>query len=180
MSSYKDFSKCIICRSKKNFRDYKGNFEVTMLLNNLYLSLMYILEKREELHFKSSKIIPVLKEKEIVDLHNNDFTNDDIARYLRNALAHFNIEISNDPYGNKIEQIRLWSKNCFVNKKCKDPCSNPKCIPIKYNSDKNGEICTFVFTVKQLKEYVEVVTNIALENPSLFCETCKYRKCINE
>lgn len=175
MSSYYDFSKCVICRTKKNFENYKGDFEVTMMLNTLYMSLMYILEKRDNLHFKISKIIPFLKEKQIVDIHNNNFVNDDIARCLRNALAHFNIEITNDPYGKRIEQIRLWSKNLPANAKCKGPCSNPKCIPNQYNSDKSGGICTFTFTTAQLKEYVEMVTNMALNEECAFCETCKFR-----
>ena len=175
MSSYYNFSKCVICRSKKNFEKYIGDFEVTMMLNTLYLSLMYILEKREQLHFKPDKIIPFLKERNIVDVHNNEFLNDDIARYLRNALAHFNIEISNDPYGKRIETIRLWSKNSPDKAHCKVPCESPKCISPQYNSDECGAICSFVFTVAQLKEYVNLVTDIALNEDCPFCATCQYK-----
>ena len=149
MSSYSDFSKCVICRSKKNLVNYQGDFEVTMMLNSLYLSLMYILEKRRELYFKTTKMIPFLKENNIVNDYNNCFTSEDIARCLRNALAHFNVEIANDPYGKRIETIRLWSKNLPTKECCKEPCASPKCIPIQYNANTTGSICTFVFSVSQ-------------------------------
>lgn len=49
MAEYKSFNRCVVCRSKKNLEEYHGNFEVTMLLNTLYMAVMYPMEKRDVL-----------------------------------------------------------------------------------------------------------------------------------
>lgn len=179
MSSYYDFSKCIICRSKMIFESYNGDFEVTALLNRLYLSLMQVIEKRKKLDFSPKELVSYLKKEKIVDVHGNEFNDDDIARYLRNALAHYNIEVTDDPYWQKIEQIRLWGINIEDYIKCKEPCSNPKCKPKQYKFDENDKhkaICTFTFTVPQLQKCVDVVTDKMLNNNEDICKNCKYLK----
>ena len=49
MSMYEDFNRCIVCRSAKNLEDYHGKFEVTMLLNTLYITVMQSIENRRNL-----------------------------------------------------------------------------------------------------------------------------------
>lgn len=174
MSSYYDFSRCAICRSRDNLKNYSGDFEVTMLLNTLYLSLMFTLEKRKMLNIKTTKVIPFLKENGIVDDHNNGFTNDDIARYLRNALAHFHIEVAPDPYNKRIEQIKLWGQNEPNKPRCEEPCTQPRCLPDQYNTNAQGEICSFTFSIDQLRQFVDLVTDVANIKDCAFCSMCQH------
>lgn len=146
-----------------------------MLLNTLYLSLIFVLEKRQTLNFKTSKAIPFLKENGIVDVHNNCFNNDDIARYLRNALAHFNIDIAPDPYNKRIERIKLWGQNEPNKPRCKEPCAQPRCLPHQYITNEEGAICSFTFSVQQLRQFVDLVTNSASIEECAFCSLCDYK-----
>lgn len=176
MSSYYDFSRCAVCRSKENLINYHGKYEVTMLLNTLYLSLMFVLEKRQMLNFKTTKAIPFLKDNNIVDTHNNRFSNDDIARYLRNALAHFNIYVAPDPYDKRIELIKLWGQNEPDKPHCKEPCAQLRCLPQQYNANTEGEICSFTFSVEQLRQFVDLVTDAVNIDNCAFCSMCQHKK----
>lgn len=172
MSNYKDFNHCIICRSDQNFKDYKGKYEVTMLLNTLYMTVMQPVEKRRDLHVKSAPLATWLKENKIVDVHDNDYTSDDIVRYLRNGLAHFNIQVNED--GTEISTVRITANNLRKGPICKQPCKNPKCQPKQFK-DYKGSICTFDFSVVQLKEFAQKVINSSLENyPKMECVSCPY------
>lgn len=176
MSTYYDFSQCAICRSRENLKKYSGEFEVTMLLNTLYMSLMFVLEKRRMLNLKTAKVISFLKENGIADVHNNNFTNDDIARYLRNALAHFNIDVAPDPYNKRIEQIKLWGQNEPNKPRCKEPCAQPRCLPQQYIANAEGEICSFTFSVEQLRKFVDLVTDAVSIDNCAFCSMCQHKK----
>ena len=175
MSEYKNFNRCVICRSRKNFINYSGEFEVTMLINTLYMTVMFILENRRNLHFiKSKKILGWLAENDIVDKCGNDFSSDDTARYLRNGLAHFNIKIIEE--NGIIQRIRFDAKNRVDKTICKNPCSNPKCISKKLK-EKDEAICIFDFSKEQLNEFTQFIVEEVLSNlPSDICKKCKYRE----
>ena len=174
MSSYYDFSKCVICRSQKNLEHYQGDFEVTMLLNTLYFSLMFILEKRQLLNLKVTKVVPFLVDNNIVDTYNNPFNKDDIARYLRNALAHFNIKVSSDPYNKRIEQIVLWGKNEPNKPRCANPCSQPQCLAEQFKESAEGAICSFKFSINQLRQFVNLVAEVVSAEECAFCSICAH------
>lgn len=61
MSEYKDFEHCIICRSYQNLKDYRGKYEVTMLLNTLYMTVMKSIENRGFLDVKTRPLADWLK-----------------------------------------------------------------------------------------------------------------------
>ena len=56
MSEYKDFSRCVICRSKQNLHNSTGGYEVTMLLNTLYLAVMHPIERRSRINIEPEPI----------------------------------------------------------------------------------------------------------------------------
>lgn len=95
MTEWKNFPKDFICNSKKNIENYKGEYEVTNLINNC-LGLIIIPKER------FGKNIPEYK------FNNTDMTygiskinitkSDDgyslwqVVRHIRNGLAHGRIE----------------------------------------------------------------------------------------
>ncbi len=176
MSSYKDFSRCVICRSKQNLCAYQGEFEITFLLNTLYLVVMYPLEHRKNLHVKPKQIVDKLEALNTVNKCGNELNPDDIVRYLRNGLAHFNLKVDN---GNckdgNIQQIEIWAKNLPDKPKCKTPCEDPKCLPPQYN-ELNGAICKFIFSVSTLKQFTEYMIELLLNTlDGSACKDCKYQ-----
>ena len=180
MSSYRDFKKCAICRTKYNLKQYeksKQPFEFTMLLNSMYMAVMYPLENRSELHLKSTWVAQYLKDNGLVNLHGNNFNSDDILRYLRNGLAHYNIEVIDD--SGEISRVKIIAKNLPDKAKCDPPCENPKCIPVQYNQV-NDAICTFEFTVEQLRVFTNFVIDLMLPSEVTLCADCKYKQLTNE
>ena len=165
---YKDFSKCVVCRSGQNLKDYRGEYEVTMLLNTLYLVVMYPIEKRNTLGIAAKTVVPNLEDYAQIDRCGNVFNKDDILRYLRNALAHFNIKVSPDPHHKRIECVQLWAINS-------DDVTKPQ-----YKAKSNGAICEFTFSIKGLKDFTEYMIETVLktfeDKPSTnICENCLYR-----
>ena len=177
MSNYKDFSRCVVCRSQKNLEDYHGDFEVTMLLNTLYMTVMYSVEKRKELHIKIKQIVQYLEKQELVDKCNNDYNPDNVIRYLRNGLAHFNIVVtSGDVPKGQIKDIKIWAKNLENKPRCLNPCENRQCLPPQYH-EKDGAICIFNFTIKSLREFTDFIINTVLNTlDDGMCVDCPYRK----
>lgn len=175
MSEYKRFERCIICRTRMNLQNYKGDFEVTMLLNSLYLAVMYPIENRQRLHLVKAKIIAqYLRDHNIVCCHNNIFDSDDIVRYLRNSLAHYNVAVEKE--NEKISKVVLWGINQPDKTICKITCEEPKCRPKQYKADTNGAICSFRFTVKELETFTLFVIDHVLGCISNdVCVECKYR-----
>lgn len=181
MSQYYDFSRCVICRSKQNLQNYHGDFEITMLLDTLYLTIMYPFEKRGDLHVKSKKLAKYLQDNKLVDSCGNEFYPDDFVRYFRNALAHFNFKVNPDPYRKKIEGIKLWGVNAPNKAICKSPCDCQKCVPKQYKENSDGAICVFNFTEDQLRSFVNFVIDLALEAlGDDICKKCKYRTNLKE
>lgn len=177
MAEYKNFNRCVICRSKKNLEEYHGNFEVTMLLNTLYMAIMHPMEKRNVLHVKSKKIAQYLEGHNIVDKCENDYAPDDITRCLRNGMAHFNIEVDSSGIPNEqISDIKIWAKNLGSKVQCTTPCESPKCLPHKY-LEKDGAICIFNFTVESLRSFTNFMINMVLETlEDSMCANCPYRE----
>lgn len=174
LSEYRDFKRCIICRSCINLSHYCGEFEETLLINTLYMAVMFPIEKRSEYHIPMAKeVAKYLEGNGNVDLHGNQFSSDDIIRWLRNALAHYNIRV--EYARNKISSIRLWAINRESKTICKQPpCKEPKCIPPQYKED-HGEICTFTFTMAELREFTYFVVGRALNRlPDDICLNCNY------
>jgi hypothetical protein len=168
----------MVCRSKQNYESYKGKFEVTMLLNTLYLAVMLPIEKRSDLHIKSRPMLDWLDENNIFNKHGNEFNCDDIVRYLRNGLAHFNIKVNNDEEKN-ISEIVIFAKNQddAPPKSCTELCDDPKCKPKQFNADQDGSICTFSFTVKQLKDFTfsvidSVLKDLSSDTRGQMCNSC--------
>lgn len=177
MSEYQNFSRCVICRSKKNLECYEGNFEITMLLDTLYLAVMYPLEKRKDLHIKAKRISNYLCENEIVNTCGNKFTTDDIARYLRNGLAHFNVEVNSGATLDKqIRNIKIWAENVKKQPKCEPPCETPKCLPVQYKEE-NGAICVFSFTIDSLKAFTDFLIKEVMQTlDDNVCHGCPYQE----
>ena len=75
---YKNFSKCIACRTKINLDYYSGKFETTNLLNTLLFALVYPIEHRKDMHIKPRKFAEYLRSQNIVDCCGNEFNDDDI------------------------------------------------------------------------------------------------------
>lgn len=181
MSEYKDFSKCIVCRSKNNLENYDREFEFTELLNTLYFAVMYACEKRIDMHVKSAKVAAHLRENKLVDECGNRFEPDQMVRYLRNSLAHFNMEVASDPYGN-LETVCLWGINASNYAKCSQPCSQLRCIPeqfkekeIQVSAGNVKAICIFKFSVEELHEFVAFIYELVIGNDTM-CAECNLKK----
>ena len=173
MSEYRNFERCVLCRTKINLRNYVGQFEETMLINSLYIALMYPIEKRRDFHLKSKKVVNYLDDIKAIDRQGNSFTSDDIVRYLRNSLAHYTVAVESD---NKvISKVKLWGINQPSKASCDSPCENQRCLPKQYESNSNGEICTFIFSIKDLREFTYFILSEALSAiPSTKCAGCAH------
>lgn len=163
MSKYLDFRMCVACRSYANLKSYQGNFEVTMLLNTLYMTVIQPIEKRDILHIKSKTIESWLSDEAVrIEKYGNDITSDEMVRFLRNGLAHFNILIDpegadGDPEKDSISRICIYALD-QVPERCKD-CECLVKREWKHGKLKNNEnvICSFEFTVEQLRRFVDWV-----------------------
>lgn len=177
MAEYKNFSRCVICRSKKTLNDYNGDFEVTMLLNTLYMVVMYPLEKRKDLHIKGKNIAKYLEAQNVLDTCGNEYKTDDIIRYLRNGLAHFNIKVTSDRgVMGQISDIKISAKNLKVKPKCQNPCETLQCQPQQYQ-EKDGAICIFNFNVKLLRDFTNYMIDAVLKAlADDVCKGCPYQE----
>ncbi len=172
MTIYKDFHRDVIKRSKINLENYKGDYEVTMLLNTLYMTLLHAIELRTKLHVKSKLLVKYLKDEEIVDMCENNFDSDEIIRNLRNGLAHLNIR-TNSKDEKTITGIIISSKNNTITTKCKE-CGNKNSLNKNYNEDDDGYICNFKFSIEQLRELTYLVIDSVLkDNESKETENAK-------
>lgn len=167
------FEQCVVCRSVINYSEYEGNFEVTMLLNTLYMTIMYLFETRSVNHVKAKPIAKWLNDNSIVNKHGNEFDDDDVVRMFRNGLAHFNIEI---PKGNgTIDEVIIFAKNMKVKAACSSECEAPKCYPKQFKKA-NGRICAYSFTIEKLNEFVCFVVSSYLEKrDKKICKQCQYK-----
>lgn len=175
MSKYLDFRMCVACRSYANLKSYQGNFEVTMLLNTLYMTVIQPIEKRDILHIKSKTIESWLNDEAVrIEKYENIITSDEMVQFLRNGLAHFNILVDpegadNDPEKDSISRICIYALD-RVPKKCKD-CE--RLVKRKWNHGKlkgnENVICSFEFTVEQLRRFVDWVYE--LQSKSFFIRT---------
>lgn len=166
MSGYRDFARCVICRSRKNLQDYKGEFETTMLINSLYLTVMYCIETKKVPHKANSKIIEWLSQNDIINDGGNKFKREALLRQLRNGLAHFNLK-TYAPEGT-INTIKIWVGR-WTKKDNRYQEFNDEEI--------TKAICVFTFSVDQLRTFTEYVTNIVLENIDYgICSNCPYQE----
>ena len=173
MSEYRNFERCVLCRTKINLKNYEGQFEETMLINSLYIALMYPIEKRQSFHLKSKRVVNYLDELNAIDSHGNSFNSDDIVRYLRNSLAHYNVEVESD--NGVISKVKMWGINQPSKAICNPPCENPRCLPKQYKSNSNGEICTFILSLNDLREFTYFILSEALSAiPSTECAGCTH------
>ena len=177
MSEYRSFERCVVCRSRNNLKIYDGDFEETLLLNTLYMTIMFPIEMRQSKGtVKAKKIVSYLEDYGLVNTNGNEFDPDTILRCLRNALAHFNVEV--ESFDKKVSSIKLWAINRPNKTVCKPEhaCNNPQCIPKQYATNKNGEICTFVFTMSELREFTHFVIDHVLDRlPSNICKSCPHK-----
>lgn len=190
MSKYLDFRMCVACRSYANLKSYQGNFEVTMLLNTLYMTVIQPIEKRDILHIKSKTIESWLYDEAVrIEKYENIITSDEMVQFLRNGLAHFNILVDpegadDDPEKDSISRICIYALD-LVPKKCKD-CERLVKRKWKHGKLKDNEnaICSFEFTVEQLRRFVDLVYKLQSESFSIrtdidedikkMCAKCPY------
>lgn len=183
MSKYMNFDRCVVCRSRANLKLYcraDGPFEVTMLLNSLYLTAMHYIEKRKRIINNDERRIPVdnsiarwLEENKNVFTGKNDFKPADILRNLRNGLAHFNMkDFESDGH---IREIIIWSHKCYREGDDEKP------IEFKQFDYGEGEtqiekvVCVFAFSVEQLGAFAEMLMDEVLsETPDDCCKDCPY------
>ena len=176
MSAYVNFNYCVICRSAKNLKEYKGDYEVTMLLNTLYMAVMQPIENRKGIHAKSKEIERCIRRYAFVNDFGNNFDSDTVVRYFRNGLAHFNIKVlPDDLKKEKISQVIIWAENRAEKPLCKKPCVTPQCVPVQHEADANGAICRFEFSCSELHALVNDVVTYILS--TMQHETCEGYGC---
>lgn len=179
MSAYRDFNRDVIERSVKNLERYKGKYEVTMLLNTLYMVLINPIEfnnnapKAEKLTLNVDSLVKCLKCKGIVNDYGNDFKPQKIISLLRNGLAHMNIEVIDDNEDNKIEKIKIFAQNYKQKVVCPN-CEHEFISSRQYREDK-GKICAFEFKVDELESFVFLVMNNILGKNTCECN-CEERE----
>lgn len=163
MAMYKDFHKDIIVRSKANLDNYKGDYEVTMLLNTLYMTLLHPIELRNKLHLKSKPLLKYLTENKIINTCDNEFNPDGIIRNLRNGLAHLNIEVEES--NEQIETILIYTKKYRGKRTC-PKCNSEIDTSQQFNvcNGYDDYICIFTFSVDELKNFTHFVIDSVLKS----------------
>jgi len=186
MSEYVNRHRCMICRSKKNYDSYKGDFEVTALLNTLYLTIMHIIEKDgwKKIVPWSKIAVQQLKANNIVLYEQeNNFNEVKILKCLRNGLAHLNIETENEDLPSKekgIKNIIIFDKHIIYGSKCKSPCKARKCVskvPVINRGCKYKSICKFTFSFDQLEKFTYSAIKFVLKR---IPETKHCKVCVNK
>jgi hypothetical protein len=103
MSEYSDFPKDFLQRTQKNLESYKGQYEVTNLINNC-LGLIIIPKQLlraniSEYEFTLTDRTYGISRKNIKLERNNNYTLSNIIRHIRNGIAHGRIEqVSEDSH----------------------------------------------------------------------------------
>lgn len=161
-----------------------------MLLNTLYMTVIQPIEKRDILHIKSKTIESWLNDEAVrIEKYENIITSDEMVQFLRNGLAHFNILVDpegadNDPEKDSISRICIYALD-RVPKKCKD-CE--RLVKRNWNHGKlkgnENVICSFEFTVEQLRRFVDLVYKLQSKSFSIrtdidedikkMCAKCPY------
>ena len=167
MSGYENFGRCVVCRSKYNLQNYRGEFEITMLINSLYLTVMHCIETKKIRQNSADKVVQWLRENNIISDGGNEFRNMKILRNLRNGLAHFNLKVP-DPPKKDIDTIKIWVR----------PWSKADKSYQKFNDGEiENAICVFTFSANQLKSFTKYVIDLVLESlDDKVCRDCKYRE----
>lgn len=155
MSEYRDFKRCVICRSLQNLNAYKGKFEVTQLLNSLFYALTFPYEKQKTI---GKTAIDKIES----ELRKYSDSKENLLRHLRNGLSHYHLQI--EPNYNaddkdtdrEIEKITIWDQR-------------------KEDADSIASAnCKFTFSVLELKEFTLFAIDTVLDElDSNICKNCK-------
>ena len=178
MSQYcKPLEKSFVCRTNKLIQEYNGEYDATMLLNCLLGLLMVPFEKNKAL-FKDENRTSVIR-----DMFNrlqvggryNDFGGDysdfEIIRFVRNAIAHFHVEsvpAQGTIRGFCFSAYRM-DKHCeHINGDC--PCKND-------DSKERVQVFMAELTIHEIKELSGYVKDYVLELvENKKCRNCDYRR----
>jgi hypothetical protein len=121
-------------------------FEITMLLNILYLSLVQPLEKRNDiLHSKFQTIIQWLRNNTGGIQSEYRHSDDGYLKHLRNGLAHLDIQIDVPAQSHIVENSEI----------------------VILGKDKHHPTiirCAFHFNLKQLRNFVAFILNILIND----------------
>jgi hypothetical protein len=175
MTMLREFRRCTIHRSGIILARYNNGlehecckqcvffeFEITMLLNILYLALMHPLEKRDDiLPSRSQAIIQWLFDAHVMQ-KNSRYTDDDYLRHLRNGLAHLNIQIEAPVQGKIVETSEI--------------------VISGKNKKQTRVLCKFRFTINQLKKFVAFILNTLIDDKIIInnnCEECPHKDSVS-
>jgi hypothetical protein len=130
----------------------------------LYLTVIHLFEARGRGGDKicSTGVVDLLNKRGVMICTNSELDNFQIFAALRNGLAHLNIETENDSCGN-ISIVRIKSNKEIHEPICQVPCELKRCVDKNRRIDRNVIICTFIFSVEQLKGFYEDFVEYALE-----------------
>ena len=113
------FIKCFVERTRENLNNYRGDFQVTQLINSLLGLLVFPAEKyfhnNAQKEYKQ-QIEKLLNEYEIsLDTLPQSITQIELYDYfrkLRNGIAHAHIELmSSDSNNDEIDKLKIWNIN---------------------------------------------------------------------
>jgi hypothetical protein len=112
MGAYTDFPKSFIERTVCNVNNYKGDYEVTNLINNC-MGLLVILSNPRlialpDYTFDDTNCRFSITKSNIQYEVSNDYSLRNVVRHIRNGLAHGRTEQQSD--GNEIVGIRIHDK----------------------------------------------------------------------
>lgn len=110
---YKEFFKDSISRTLSLLKEYKGDYEITLLINSAYMIAGQIIERSKRDKNKMEEIYVLLSKYASIEF---SFENKEIiVRNVRNSLAHYNIQVnSNGINYNKIDEIVLDNNGKYI------------------------------------------------------------------
>ncbi len=170
----KPLDRSFTCRTNTIIQRYSGEFDATLLLNCLLGMLVVPFEKNnhkfkvQELTGEITTMFTRLKEANCYDSFGNNYNDYDIIRYLRNTIAHFNVEFYSDE--GKIKEFEFISHSIDLYCKLKKGnCSHKSVIT-------GNPVFRVKMSLKDIKELAKIIKNniLTIQN-SEDCKECIYR-----
>lgn len=178
MSEYcKPLKKSFVCRTNKAIQEYAGQYDATVLLNCL-LGLLVVPFERDNQCFRNTKKTGAIEDfftrvqnNGYCNYYGKEYTPFDLIRFLRNSIAHFNVDtVSQDG------QIIAFSFFAYeMNQFCEEIEADCRFKHVK-KDDSPTIIFEVTLTLEEIKELANIIKTCVLEiKENKNCETCDYR-----
>jgi hypothetical protein len=172
----KPIEESFVCRTNDFIQKYNGRYDATILLNCLLGMLVVPFEKYNDFCRDDKRtevirdIFDVLQAEGRYNDYGNDYSNFQILRNLRNAIAHFNVKSCSE--GNQITSLIFTTyqmdKYCdLIERDCPHKNIMPETMNIVFYAE---------LKINELKELASYIKKYVLElEGKRKCQFCEYR-----